>query len=328
MDDQDDAPVRIDTPSGYSHGDDLDRIFVDDDERRAWWASPRDFHGVPRRRLRWPPSLGHGVVPRLARAAWALVAVAGVAWAAWSGAKHVLFLGVGAPDFARDPAAVNAAALEAFAGLAEGALVALVIAPTCAALFALVFEAILRALVAVAAPRLPRTLAPSAAKTPAERDRRVADLNAARDIHAAFAALKTAAHSACEARQAAASSAIAAWTRPAVMIVLATASHLAALEASGVPLASALAPGGSLSSARRSRRACGRRGTPARPRRWRRWRPCVAIGARRFDASRGKRARANANFWRRRIGARSRVDGAATRTSRRGNETKPPRIRR
>ena len=236
--------MRIDTPSGYSHGDDLDRIFVDDDERRAWWASPRDFHGVPRRRLRWPPSLGHGVVPRLARAAWALVAVAGVAWAAWSGAKHVLFLGVGAPDFARDAAAVNAAALEAFAGLAEGALVALVIAPTCAALFALVFEAILRALVAVAAPRLPRTLAPSAAKTPAERDRRVADLNAARDIHAAFAALKTAAHSACEARQAAASSAIAAWTRPAVMIVLATASHLAALEASGVPLASALAPGG------------------------------------------------------------------------------------
>ena len=231
------------------------------------------------------PSLGHGVVPRLARAAWALVAVAGVAWAAWSGAKHVLFLGVGAPDFARDAAAVNAAALEAFAGLAEGALVALVIAPTCAALFALVFEAILRALVAVAAPRLPRTLAPSAAKTPAERDRRVADLNAARDIHAAFAALKTAAHSACEARQAAASSAIAAWTRPAVMIVLAAASHLAALEASGVPLASALAPGGSLSSARRSRRACGRRGTPARPRRWRRWRPCVAIGARRFDAS-------------------------------------------
>ena len=225
--------MRIDTPSGYSHGDDLDRIFVDDDERRAWWASPRDFHGVPRRRLRWPPSLGHGVVPRLARAAWALVAVAGVAWAAWSGAKHVLFLGVGAPDFARDAAAVNAAALEAFAGLAEGALVALVIAPTCAALFALVFEAILRALVAVAAPRLPRTLAPSAAKTPAERDRRVADLNAARDIHAAFAALKTAAHSACEARQAAASSAIAAWTRPAVMIVLATASHLAALEASG-----------------------------------------------------------------------------------------------
>ena len=94
------------------------------------------------------------------------------------------------------------------AGLAGCALVALVIAPTCAALFALVFEAILRALVAVAAPRLPRTLAPSAAKTPAERDRRVADPNAARDIHA-FAALKTAAHSACEARQAAASSAIA-----------------------------------------------------------------------------------------------------------------------
>ena len=95
-------------------------------------------------------------------------------------------------------------------------------------------------------------VAPSAAKTPAERDRRVADLNAARDIHAAFAALKTAAHSACEARQAAASSAIAAWTRPAVMIVLATASHLAALEASGCRRVRAR-PGGARSRPRDGR---------------------------------------------------------------------------
>jgi hypothetical protein len=36
-------------------------------------------------RLNWPPSLGTGAVPRIARAVWALIAVAGVVWAAWQG---------------------------------------------------------------------------------------------------------------------------------------------------------------------------------------------------------------------------------------------------
>ena len=96
LDDQDDAPVRIDNPSGYSHGDDLDRIFVDDDERRAWWASPATSTASPAAASAGPPASVTAWFPACARAAWALVAVAGVAWAAWSGAKHVLFLGVGA----------------------------------------------------------------------------------------------------------------------------------------------------------------------------------------------------------------------------------------
>ena len=65
-DDPDDAPTRIDRPTGYSHGDEIDAFVIDEKERVAWWTS----HGaVPeKKRFRWPPSLGHGAVPRLARA--------------------------------------------------------------------------------------------------------------------------------------------------------------------------------------------------------------------------------------------------------------------
>ena len=89
-DDPDDAPTRIDRPTGYSHGDEIDAFVIDEKERVAWWTS----HGaVPeKKRFRWPPSLGHGAVPRLARAAWALVAVAGVARAASVVCASILFL--------------------------------------------------------------------------------------------------------------------------------------------------------------------------------------------------------------------------------------------
>ena len=91
-------------------------------------------------------------------------------------------------------------AIEALGGFAEGALVSLVAAPAAAALTAAAFEVVLRGLMRAAAPLLPRTLAPNVAKAPEERSRRRVEVAANRDIHAAFAALKTAAFGAMEAR--------------------------------------------------------------------------------------------------------------------------------
>jgi hypothetical protein len=199
--DPDDAPVRIDAPRGYSHGDDLTNLTLDEDERRlepplmdlllddddeddeegdgmmgagGWRGGGgrrsgggkkkkrRGRSGSKFRRLRWPPTLGEGTVPRIARAVWAFVAVGGVVWAVWSAAKHVLFLGMGATaglnsgggmSATLTTAAVDSAALEALGGLAEGALTGLVVAPTAAALVAAGFELILRGLMAAAGPR-------------------------------------------------------------------------------------------------------------------------------------------------------------------------------
>jgi len=179
--DVEDAPLRIDDPRGYSHGDDLSNLAIDEDGRRMEEDDAGEGEddeedddlgggvlgrlgrmgrqgmgkgrgggglspgGLRFRQLRWPPTLGEGTVPRIARAVWALVAVGGVVWAAGSAAKHVLFLGMGAGlthglSVNLTTAAVDSAALEALGGLAEGALVGLVLAPTAAALTAATFE--------------------------------------------------------------------------------------------------------------------------------------------------------------------------------------------
>ena len=118
----------------------------------------------------WPPPLGRGWVARFARAAWALVAALGAFRAAWRCFGVVLFL---APESARaTPAAsaLDAALRESLAGLAQGALVGLVLAPAAAAAMAWLFEIVLRVLEGLAAPGLARTLAPATAKT--EKDPR------------------------------------------------------------------------------------------------------------------------------------------------------------
>ena len=114
----DDAPVRIDAPTGYSWDDDVSSIVVEADDRasssesesgpggyyagyaygdgdgdgEAWLppgsrAMRRGRSGMMndtkrirfrRRRLRWPPYLGAGLAPRFARSVWALIAVGGV----------------------------------------------------------------------------------------------------------------------------------------------------------------------------------------------------------------------------------------------------------
>ena len=117
-----DAPLRIYQPVGYSWGDELDDVRIDEDERvravRKWQEGsyvPDDDDdemyepypdgdtlygkGPSSKRLRWPPSLGHGTVPRIARSLWALVAVVGVVWAVWSSVKHVMFLDFTTFDF-------------------------------------------------------------------------------------------------------------------------------------------------------------------------------------------------------------------------------------
>lgn len=236
--DPDDAPTRIDPPHGYSHGDDLETLRIDEHERNAWWVPARDpggfvndITGTPSSlastsgpgSYAWPPPLGRGWVARFARAAWALVAALGAFRAAWRCFGVVLFL---APDSAPGPrmaSALDAALLESLAGLAQGALVGLVLAPAAAAAMAWLFEIVLRASERLAAPRLARTLAPATAKTEKERAARAAVVSAGRDAHYAFARLKTAAHEACEARQTAARRALQAWTQPAVAIALCAA---------------------------------------------------------------------------------------------------------
>jgi hypothetical protein len=88
--------------------------------------------------------LGAGLAPRFARSVWALIAVGGVVWALWSAAKHVLLFGVGATGAQLastvTAAAINRAALEALAGLAEGALIGILVAPTAGALIAAAAE--------------------------------------------------------------------------------------------------------------------------------------------------------------------------------------------
>ena len=145
-----------------------------------------------------------GWVARFARAAWALVAALGAFRAAWRCFGAVLFL---APENAAGPPtahALDAALRESLAGLAQGVLVGFVMAPAAAAAMAWLFEIVLRVSERLAAPRLPRTLAPATAKTDKERAARGAFVSAGRDAHYAFARLKTAAHEACEARQTAA----------------------------------------------------------------------------------------------------------------------------
>jgi hypothetical protein len=183
----DDAPVRIDAPTGYSWDDDVSSIVVEADDRASEsssesesgpggyynagyaygngdgdgeaWLPPgsralrRGGSGMMndtkrirfrRRRLRWPPYLGAGLAPRFARSVWALIAVGGVVWALWSAAKHVLLFGVGATGAQLastvTAAAINRAALEALAGLAEGALIGILVAPTAGALIAAAAE--------------------------------------------------------------------------------------------------------------------------------------------------------------------------------------------
>ena len=183
----DDAPVRIDAPTGYSWDDDVSSIVVEADDRASESSSESESgpggyynagyaHGdgdgdgeawLPpgsralrrgrsgmmndtkrirfrRRRLRWPPYLGAGLAPRFARSVWALIAVGGVVWALWSAAKHVLLFGVGATGAQLastvTAAAINRAALEALAGLAEGALIGILVAPTAGALIAAAAE--------------------------------------------------------------------------------------------------------------------------------------------------------------------------------------------
>ena len=236
--DADDAPTRIDPPHGYSHGDDLETLRIDEHERKAWWVPARDPQGfvndVPGTlssltfasgpgTYAWPPPLGRGWVARFARAAWALVAAVGAFRAAWRCFGAVLFL---APESAAAPpaaSALDATLLESLAGLAQGALVGLVLAPAAAAAMAWLLEIVLRVLERLAAPRLVRTLAPETAKTETERAARAAVVSAGRDAHYEFARLKTAAHEACEARQTAARRALQAWMHPAVAIALGAA---------------------------------------------------------------------------------------------------------
>jgi len=185
----------------------------------------------------WPPPLGRGWVARFARAAWALVAALGACRAAWRCFGAVLFL---APESAAGPPtahALDAALRESLAGLAQGVLVGFVMAPAAAAAMAWLFEIVLRFSERLAAPRLPRTLAPATAKTEKERAARAAFVSAGRDAHYAFARLKTAAHEACEARQTAARRALQAWMHPAVAIALAGAG--VAAVAGSVPDAAA-----------------------------------------------------------------------------------------
>lgn len=251
-----DAPLRIDQPVGYSWGDELDDVRIDEDERvravRKWQEGsyvPDDDDdemyepspdgdtlygkGPSSKRLRWPPSLGHGTVPRIARSLWALVAVVGVVWAVWSSVKHVMFLDFTTFDFGNLSAALDAAALEALGGLAEGALVSTVVAPVVAALTAGFFELNLRFLTIMTAANLPRTLAPATAKTVADRERRIKAMKESRAQHLAYAKLKKSTFSACEARHAAAAHACAAWSRPVVAVVLGLAVWLAAVAVSG-----------------------------------------------------------------------------------------------
>ena len=252
-----DAPVRIDRPVGYSWGDELDNLRIDEDERaraaRKWQEGayvPDDDDddemyepspdgdtlygkGPSSKRLRWPPSLGHGTVPRIARSLWALVAVVGVVWAVWSSVKHVMFLDFSTLDFGNLGAAIDAAALEALAGLAEGALVSTVVAPVVAALTAGFFELNLRFLTIMTGANLPRTLAPATAKTVADRERRLKAMKESRPQHLAYAKLKKATFSACEARHAAAAHACAAWSRPIVAVILGLAVWLTAVAVSG-----------------------------------------------------------------------------------------------
>ena len=252
-----DAPVRIDRPVGYSWGDELDNLRIDEDERaraaRKWQEGayvPDDDDddemyepspdgdtlygkGPSSKRLRWPPSLGHGTVPRIARSLWALVAVVGVVWAVWSSVKHVMFLDFSTLDFGNLGAAIDAAALEALAGLAEGALVSTVVAPVVAALTAGFFELNLRFLTIMTGANLPRTLAPATAKTVADRERRLKAMKESRPQHLAYAKLKKATFSACEARHAAAAHACAAWSRPVVAVILGLAVWLTAVAVSG-----------------------------------------------------------------------------------------------
>ena len=228
-DDQDDAPTRIDRPTGYSHGDEIDAFVIDEKERVAWWTS----HGaVPeKKRFRWPPSLGHGAVPRLARAAWALVAVAGVARAASVVCASILFLPeIAASRSATAPftAAVDAALRAALGALAEGALAGIVLAPAAAAGTAFLCEAVLARAVEALAPSLPRTAAPATARTEGERDARREAIAAARDRHRRFARLKRNLHDARRARHVAAAHAVGTWTRKLGAALIAGAACAAA----------------------------------------------------------------------------------------------------
>ena len=106
-DDYCDPAVEEEDPgarSGYSYGDDLDSIVVDEDLRKVNRADARG--GRRGSRLSWPPSLGSGAVPRIARAVWAMIAVGGVVWAAWSASRHVLFLGLNTTNLATTAAAL------------------------------------------------------------------------------------------------------------------------------------------------------------------------------------------------------------------------------
>ena len=233
--DPNDAPTRIDPPHGYSHGDDLESLRIDEHERKAWWVPARDpggfvndVPGTPSSfasasgpgSYAWPPPLGRGWVARFARAAWALVAALGAFRAAWRCFGVVLFLAPESAAAVPAASALDAALRESLAGLAQGALVGLVLAPAAAAAMAWLFEIVLRVLEGLAAPGLARTLAPATAKTEKDRAARATVVSAGRDAHYAFARLKTAAHEACEARQTAARRALQAWMHPAVAIAL------------------------------------------------------------------------------------------------------------
>ena len=132
----------------------------------------------------------------------------------------VLFLAPESAAAVPAASALDAALRESLAGLAQGALVGLVLAPAAAAAMAWLFEIVLRVLEGLAAPGLARTLAPATAKTEKDRAARATVVSAGRDAHYAFARLKTAAHEACEARQTAARRALQAWMHPAVAVAL------------------------------------------------------------------------------------------------------------
>ena len=221
--DPDDAPLYIDPPHGYSHGDDLETALrrIDEHERISWWVPEQGSSLVPNGEFAWPPPLGRGWVARFARAAWALVALLGGVRAAWRCFSVVLFL---APDSTAvgtlTASALDAALRESLAGLAQGALVSMVLAPTAASLLAWLFEISLRVSERLAAPKLVRTMAPATAKTDVEHALRATEAAAGQRKHHAFALLKTAAHDACEARQTAAQRALQAWTHPAVAVAL------------------------------------------------------------------------------------------------------------
>lgn len=249
-DDQDDAPTRIDRPTGYSHGDEIDAFVIDEKERVAWWTS----HGaVPeKKRFRWPPSLGHGAVPRLARAAWALVAVAGVARAASVVCASILFLPeIAASRSATAPfaAAVDAALRAALGALAEGALAGIVLAPAAAAGTAFLCEAVLARAVEALAPSLPRTAAPATARTEGERDARREAIAAARDRHRRFARLKRNLHDARRARHVAAAHAVGTWTRKLGAALIAGAACAAAAFAAPAPRFFSFSPTAALADA-------------------------------------------------------------------------------